>query len=65
MFVSHLGLRSWLARWFGGACDATEPERRSNAAETDASDEQQGPVFSLGDTKQDVLVSFRGHPEKS
>lgn len=59
MFVSHIGIRNWLARWFGPRHDAAQANERG--VQTASSPlQEQGPLFSLGDTKQDVVVSYRG-----
>ncbi len=63
MSVSHFGLRQLLARWFRNGS-------MSEAVETEARPEQPArlagsPVFSLGDTKQDVVVSYRRETTES
>ncbi|MBT8135972.1 MAG: hypothetical protein KJO54_03055 [Gammaproteobacteria bacterium] len=59
MFVLHTGIRNWLARLFRSRHDVTRSKADGEQLTPHALQEH-GPLFSLGDTKQDVVVSFRG-----
>ena len=65
LFVFRPGFRSWLTRWFGRN-GVNKQEHDNPAGSTPGPGSAQGPLFSLGDTKQDVVVSYRGgHAEES
>lgn len=53
------GFRRWLVDWFGFSrkTENGDPPVASSKPEQDPM--QKGPLFSLGDTKQDVVVSYR------
>ena len=59
MSASHISFRLWLARWFGiGPATDAKPGSDVSLTPNEATDEE-GPLFSLGETKQDVVVSYR------
>jgi len=60
MFASHFGFRSLLARWFGSRNGVRSAKSRLVAGRQANQASGQEPLFSLGDAKQDVVVSFRG-----
>ncbi|MBT8131265.1 MAG: hypothetical protein KJO35_03275 [Gammaproteobacteria bacterium] len=59
MFVTQIGIRQWLARWFGTSSDSDNGELRREPGQLGLPAHTDEPLFSLGDTKQDVVVSYR------
>ena len=59
MHASQSRFRRWLADWFGMGQDTESSDRAAASGNPEPSTDEQEPVFSLGETKQDVVVSYR------
>ncbi|MDH3647909.1 MAG: hypothetical protein OER80_14175 [Gammaproteobacteria bacterium] len=65
MYVGHIGFRLWLTRWFGIRRSTNAGDDQIEAGQPGVPPDSDEPLFSLGDTKQDVVVSYRAaQPEE-